>query len=118
MNPKFKYGQVWLVENKNHPTTIKKDHVQKKTRPMLIVSNNRNNYYAPTLNAIPLTSARNLIKGQYQLQYYWENSEFPQTVLCEQITTINKSDCLRYLYSIEPEIMNEIKLAMKIQLNI
>lgn len=117
MNLKFKYGQVWLVENQNSPKT-KRDHIQRKTRPMLIVSNNRNNYYAPTLNMIPLTSARNSIKGQYQLQYYWENSEYPQTVLCEQITTVNKTDCIKYLYSIEPEIMNEIKIAMKIQLNI
>lgn len=116
MNLKFKYGQVWLVKNINYHMS-NKDHIQRKTRPMLIVSNDRNNYYSPTLNVIPLTSARNSIKGQYQLQYYWENSEYPQTVLCEQITTINKSDCLRYLYSIEPEIMDEIKLAMKIQLN-
>ena len=61
MNLKFKYGQVWLVENQNSPKT-KQDHIQRKTRPMLIVSNNRNNYYAPTLNMIPLTSARNSIK--------------------------------------------------------
>ena len=104
------------MENKDFKIN-KNDHTQRKTRPMLIVSNNRNNYYAPTLNVIPLTSARNSIKGQYQLQYYWENSEFPQTVLCEQITTINKTDCIRHLYDIEPEIMIEIKLAMKIQLN-
>lgn len=115
MTNNFKYGQVWLVKNE-HPTA-QGDHIQKKTRPMLIVSNDRNNFYAPTVNVIPLTSARDSVRGQYQLQYYWENSPFPQTVLCEQITTVNKSDLIKYLYEIAPEILDEIKLAMKIQLN-
>ena len=114
----FKYGQVWLVKQNNLINSKNKDvpngtsftHKQRKTRPMLIVSNDRNNRFSPTLNMIPLTSARDAIRGQYQLQYYWENSPSPQTVLCEQITTIDKSNCLRYLYTIAPEIMDEIKI--------
>lgn len=112
----FKYGQVWLVrDDRQHDSNSR---IQKKTRPMLIISNDLNNKFSSTLNVVPLTSARNSPKGPYQLQYYWERSEYPQTVLCEQIHTIDKSDCLRYLYTVAPEIMDDIKNSIRIQLNL
>lgn len=115
-NKIFKYGQVWLVnDNRKHSESSR---VQKKTRPMLIVSNDRNNYYSSTINVIPITSARDAVKGPYQLQFYWERSVYPQTVLCEQVCTIDKQDCLRYLYTIAPEILTEIRHALRTQLNL
>lgn len=114
----FKYGQVWLVKDDRSTLKNPNSRVQKKTRPMLIVSNDMNNKFSSTINVLAITSARTAPRGPYQMQYYWERSVYPQTVLCEQIYTIDKSDCLRYLYTISDEILEDIKNALRVQLNL
>lgn len=113
-NPnRIKQGQVWLAK-----PVSESGHLQSKTRPVIIISNNQSNYFSPNVNVIPITSAREKPRGVYQLQYYWKNSKFPQTILCEQITTIPKTNLLRYLYSMEPEILDEVKNAVSFQLSL
>lgn len=106
-------GQVWLCK-----PLMTGGSVESKTRPMIIISNNQSNRFSPNVNAIPITSARDEVRGVYQLQYYWKNSDTPQTILCEQITTIPKVNLLRYLYSLEPGILSEVKLAVRFQLSL
>lgn len=112
-NPTIKQGQVWLA--RPYHTS---GHIESKTRPVIIISNNQSNIFSPNVNVIPITSARTKPRGVYQLQYYWQNSQDPQTILCEQITTIPKTYLLRYLYSMESSILNEIKDAVIFQLSL
>lgn len=110
----FHYGQVWLVKINNRM----RGSVESKTRPMIVVSNEKNNKFAPTVNMIPLTSSRMNTRGAYQVQFYLGTQQYPQIALCEQITTVDKSQCTRYMYQLSDEILTELKLSMRIQLNL
>jgi mRNA-degrading endonuclease toxin of MazEF toxin-antitoxin module len=113
--PNFHYGQVWLVQDQSK---IRHGSIQQKMRPMIIISNEKNNIYSPILNVIPLTGSRDLPRGSYQIQYYLGLRQTPITVLCEQITTISKEDCVRYLYTLSDDILTEVQRALRIQLSL
>lgn len=46
-----KYGQIWYIK-----TQESKGSIQGGTRPVIIVSNDENNTYCPTVNVIPITT--------------------------------------------------------------
>lgn len=63
----------------------------KKTRPVLIVSNNANNRYAETITVVPITSN---VEKVYPFEVYLAEKESglqkPSKVQCHQIRTISK----------------------------
>lgn len=78
-------------------------HVQTKRRPCVIIQNDDGNYYAPTLNVIPLT---HVIKKLGQKTHGIIRKNISNGLLCdsmllgEQIYTIDKSDVIRKLGTI------------------
>lgn len=81
-----KCGEIWMCQ-----LASKDGSVQNGYRPVFILSNNKNNTYAPTLNVIPLTTKMN--KRQLPIHVeLWDYQKYglkrPSTMLVEQITTI------------------------------
>lgn len=87
-------------------------------RPVLIVSNDKANQYSPVINIIPITSKKKkklpthvLLKGCGVVRQ--------SIILAEQITSINKSQLIRYMGSIKKtEYEERVKQAIEIQLNL
>ncbi len=88
--------------------------VQSGCRPVLVLSNDRNNLFAPTVNVAPLTTKMNK-RGLPVHVELWDYRSYgllaPSTILIEQLTTvhvdtlqrkigsINDMDTLRLIYS-------------------
>lgn len=81
-----KCGEIWMCQ-----LASKDDSVQQGYRPVFILSNDKNNTYAPTLNVIPLTSKMNKRRLPIHVEL-WDYQRYglrkPSTMLVEQITTI------------------------------
>ncbi len=85
-NPKK--GEIWMADLGETVGSI-----QGGIRPVVIVSNNTGNVNSTTANIVPITTkAKNILPTHFDLINYYglEHS----TVLCEQITTICKSQLL------------------------
>lgn len=102
-------GQVWWVTTE----TVNQGSKQNKNRPWLIVSNDVCNDKSPVLTAVPLTTAD---KGNYPFHVTVNNFGTTNLILCEQITSIEKSQCERYMYSVSAEVMNNVNNAILLQL--
>lgn len=109
-----KCGQIWMCQ-----LTSKDGSIQNGYRPVFILSNNKNNTYAPTLNVIPLTTKMN--KRQLPIHVeLWDYQKYglrkPSTMLIEQITTIptvNLDKCIGNVDDVD--ILKNIWVAISVQ---
>ena len=109
-----KCGEIWMCQ-----LTSKDGSVQSGYRPVFILSNNKNNTYAPTLNVIPLTTKMN--KRQLPIHVeLWDYSRYglkkPSTMLIEQITTIpimSLDKCIGNVDNVD--ILKDIWAAISVQ---
>lgn len=109
-----KCGEIWMCQ-----LTFKDGSVQSGYRPVFILSNNKNNTYAPTLNVIPLTTKMN--KRQLPIHVeLWDYNRYglkkPSTMLIEQITTIpivNLDKCIGNVNDVD--ILKDIWAAISVQ---
>ena len=51
LNMNIKRGEIYLVDLGNQ-----KGSIQSGKRPVVVISNNMNNKYSPTINILPITS--------------------------------------------------------------
>lgn len=86
---------------------------QKGYRPYLIISNNMNNNYNSLLTVVPLTTKNK--KGIPTHKTIMIN-DVKCTVLCEQITCVEKTDMLKFIRSISMEELKDVEEGIKIQL--
>lgn len=86
----IKIFDIWLADLPAAPES----HVQSGMRPVIVVSNDTANRYSPIISIVPLTTnlARVDIPTHTVIRSRFLRS--PSMVLCEQITTIDKS-CLK-----------------------
>lgn len=106
----IKRGDIFEAELGNQ-----KGSVQSGTRPVLIVSNNINNKYSPTVNVLPITSkTKNNIPVHVNIGVE-QGLEFESTVLTEQVVTLNKNQLKQYLGSCNNSKMHEVESAILIQ---
>lgn len=88
-------------------------------RPSLIISNNKNNIYSPTIVVLPLTSSKFKKKLPTHIELNKNNSgvRMDSIIMAEQPRTIDK----QYIQSTEPlfqlsdELMNKVNIAIAIQ---
>lgn len=109
-----KYGEIWMCE-----LASKNNSIQSGYRPVFILSNNKNNTYAPTLNIIPLTTKMNKRKLPIHVEL-WDYKKYglnkPSTMLVEQITTIPIINLVKCIGSVNDNIvLKKIVEAMSIQ---
>ena len=82
-----KCGEIWMCH-----LMSKDGSVQSGYRPVFILSNDKNNTYASTLNIIPITSKmnkRNLPVHVELKDYKSYGLKMPSTLMIEQITTVS-----------------------------
>lgn len=109
-----KYGQIWMCY-----IHASEGSIQNGYRPVFVLSNNKNNTYAPTVNVIPLTSKmnkRNLPVHVELWNYKQYGLERPSTLLVEQMTTVSVDNLDRCIGEIkDTNTLRQIINAMSIQ---
>jgi len=91
-----------------------------KTRPVVVVSNDKNNEFSATVTILPLTS-RNLQKiYPFELFLLKGAGSLPKDskVKADQIRTLDKSRLLTLIGKLEREEIIQIEKAMKIHLGL
>ena len=84
------------------------------TRPVLIYSNNKNNFNAPTVNVLPLTGEIKDLCVHVTIEGY--GLKKTSVVMPEQITTINKLQLKKRIGILDKYLMEKIDIAVDIQL--
>lgn len=109
-NQIIKRGQIYQAD-----LGKQKGSIQEGVRPVLIISNNINNKFSPTVNILPITSkTKNNIPVHVEVGIT-EGLPHLSTVLIEQATTINKDQLIEYLGQCDARKMYEIEKAILIQ---
>ena len=91
-----------------------------KTRPVLIVSNNKNNEFSGTVTVLPITSKN--VKKTYPFEVYLRKGtgNLPKTskVKADQIRTLDKSRMVKLIGNLEEKKISEIDQGIKIHLDL
>jgi len=109
-----KRGQIWFVSL--DPVV---GHEIGKTRPALVISNNRNNQFADTVTVLPITSKTEKIYP-FEVFLSKEETHLPKNskVKCNQIRTVDKKRLVSLVGALSSESLKEIKQALLIHLSI
>ena len=89
--------------------------IQIRNRPWLVVSNNTGNSNSPTCNIVPITTED---KTSIPVHVYFTYEGKQQTILTEQIRTVDSLALGDYIYTLSDEIMEKVERAMQIQFDI
>ena len=119
-------GQIWWCKNTYDVNSAEReidtrdsqklfDHLQKGMRPVLIVSNNIGNRHSEILQVIPCTTAD---KNSLPTHYTFFLNKTKNTLLCEQIKTVNKSDMMNYMTTFDEKEMEGVERCMNIALGL
>jgi mRNA interferase MazF len=91
-----------------------------KTRPVVVVSNDKNNQFSGTVTVLPITS-RNL-KRIYPFEVFVSkgsgNLPKDSKVKADQIRTLDKARLVKEIGKLDQKEINEIERAMKIHLGL
>lgn len=83
-------GEIWMCRLGQRGSGVQSGY-----RPVLILSNNKNNLFAPTINVAPLTTRMNKRNLPVHVEL-WDYESYglksPSTVLIEQLTTVSVCD--------------------------
>lgn len=109
-----KRSQIWFVSL--DPVV---GHEIGKTRPALVISNNRNNQFADTVTVLPITSKTEKIYP-FEVFLSKEETHLPKNskVKCNQIRTVDKKRLVNLVGALSSERLEEIKQALLIHLSI
>lgn len=89
--------------------------IQAGVRPVIVISNNLNNRFSPTINVLPITSkTKNNIPVHVDIGLK-EGLNQPSTVLTEQILTINTTQLIKFIGVCNKYKMMDIEKAILIQ---
>lgn len=107
----FRRGDLYLADLGCGAVGYDGSHVQGGVRPVVLLQNNVGNYYSPTLVVVPITS-RVWKKPSQPTHYLIQQTQGLKTdgiALGEQITTIDKRQCFKYLGRLSREETDAIK---------
>lgn len=107
-------GEVWQVNLE--PV---EGHEIGRTRPALVISNDKNNRYSSTVTLIPITTS---IKKIYPFEVFISKKDsgltFDSKIKCNQIRTVDKLRLLKSAGKISQEILKKVEDALLIHLGI
>lgn len=104
---KVKRGDIWFC---NIPPSM--ENVQFGEKPVIIISNDKANFFSPTLTILPITSRNKNMFLHVPImldQQSW--------VVCEQLMTVNKKNLTRFKCKVSNDVMIEIEKAIDIQIS-
>jgi mRNA interferase MazF len=109
-----KRGEIWYASLE--PAV---GHEIGKTRPALIMSNDKNNEYSSTVTLIPITGSIEKIYP-FEVFIFKPESGLPMDskLKCNQIRTIDKSRLSKVVGEIPEEIIKKVEKAVLIHLEI
>lgn len=88
-------------------------------RPVLIIQNDISNKYSPVAIVVAITSK---ISREYPTNVFLSKKdsalEKDSTVLLNQIRTIDKQRLIKYISSLDAELMKRVDIALKISLSL
>lgn len=107
-------GEIWLVSLE---TVV--GHEIGKTRPALVISNDRNNQFADTVTILPIISKTEKIYP-FEVLLLKEEANLPKDskMKSNQIRTIDKKRLVGFLGKVTKEKLIEIEQALLIHLGI
>lgn len=117
---KYARGTVWMCEEDDviDGEIIRKGfrtHVQKKTRPVLILSSNFGNSHSPVVNVLPITSQSKpcsvnveVLNEDHEVNY----------ILCNQIKTVDASSLTYYMSTVDESVIREVEKTTQMVLGI
>jgi mRNA interferase MazF len=109
-----KRGEIWQVSLDSIA-----GHEIGKTRPALVISNDKNNEYSSTVTLIPITAS---IEKIYPFEVFIsaEDSGLPldSKIKCNQIRTVDKLRLLKLVGEISTEIIKKVEEALLIHIGI
>lgn len=112
--PEPRLLEIWMADLGDRGGSV-----QSGRRPVLIVSNDKNNVYSSVVNVMPMTTKmnkRNLPCHVELYNYERFGLNAPSTIMVEQLTILDKSNLIFRIGKIDdPEVLNEIYKAMTIQ---
>ena len=109
-----KFGDIYFAELPILPGS----QVQQGVRPVLIVSNDLNNYQSSVVSVVPLTASRTKHKLPTHVSIEGCGLSRPSTVLAEQILTLDQCRLLGRIGSVyDRQTKAAIQKALMIQLN-
>lgn len=106
---KYLRGQVWWLGPKKDID----GNLQTQNRPHLIIGNNVGNRNSPILIVIPFTTE---IKKEMPTHVKLDINGINNTLLCEQIKTVNNTELTNYIFTLDEESMNKVEEAILISL--
>lgn len=113
MENKYKRGSIyWLTS-----TSIATGSEQFGMRPVLIVSNDINNIHSPIVTVVAITSKQKPTLPVHVTIPGVTYKGVKNTVLCEQIFSVDKARLHSYKGELSPALMEKVDNALKIQLN-
>lgn len=109
-----KCGEIWMCNLSENEGSIQSGY-----RPVLIVSNDKNNTYSSTINIIPITTKMNKRKLPVHVEL-WNYQRYglkaPSTLMVEQTTTVALSSLDKYIGKIlDKNVLGDISRAMRVQ---
>ena len=109
-----KFLEIWMADLGERSGSL-----QSGRRPVLIVSNDKNNRYSSVLNVIPMTTKMNKRNLPCHVEIY-DYEKFglnaPSTIMVEQLTVVGKKDLMFRIGKINDDrILMEICDAMAVQ---
>lgn len=89
-----------------------------KTRPVVIVSNDKNNKFSGTVTILPITSKNVQRIYPFEVLLSRGAGKLPKTskVKADQIRTLDKSRIVKFMGRIKKQEMDEIEKAIKVHL--
>ena len=108
---RYKRGDIWWIDLSNETES---GHVQSGKRPCLIVSNEKNNEYSPTLTVVPLSSKVRPLPVHTTI--YLHNTL--SMIMCEQIRTVPKILVEAYYGYACEAVMQRVDRCLKIQMGL
>lgn len=112
---KVRRGQVWYTELKDMG---EESSIQKGHRPVIVVSNNKNNKFSSVIQVVSLTSSKTKAVLPTHVKVKSNNiwAKEDSIVLCEQIISIDKESLLTYEGDVDYNTMDRINKGISIQL--
>jgi len=89
-----------------------------KTRPVVVVSNDKNNEFSGTVTILPITSKNTQPVYPFEIFLFKGSANLPKDskVKADQIRTLDKNRMIKYIGIVDQKDLDAIDRAMKIHL--
>ena len=109
-NRDIRRGDIYWID-----TAADNTHIQRTPRPAIVVSNDKNNTYAPVVEVVYLTKQP---KKPLPTHCLITSSATTSTALCEQVNSIDKEDLGRHVGTCTEQEMEAVDRCLAISLGL